>query len=92
MMSVFRWAVTIGLDPADVHPERITQRVKDNSRNLCRDGVEFPAKEKDLRAFERANPDIAINIFGWEKNGLLGLFRCWARPGSPYLAPAGHCG
>ena len=57
----FKWSVTIGLDPADVHPERITQRVKDNSRKLCWDGVEFPAKEEDVRAFERANPDIAIN-------------------------------
>ena len=64
----FKWAVTIGLDPADVHPERITQRVKDNSRKLCWDGVEFPAKEEDVRAFEKANPDLAINIFGWEKN------------------------
>jgi len=62
----FKWAVTIALDPADVHPERITQTVKANSERFNWEGVNFPAKREDVVAFERANPDVAVNLFSWD--------------------------
>lgn len=57
----FKWAVTAALYPVDKNANQISKYVE-NSKNLCWDGVEFPATRKDIKAFKKVNPNVAINV------------------------------
>ena len=62
----FKWAVTSALYPAEKHPERQTKYIE-NSKKFNWDGIEFPASLRDVGKFEKLNPSISINVFGYEK-------------------------
>ena len=62
----FKWSVTRSLNPVDVHPERITKEVKEQSERLDWSGLKFPVKLDHIVIFEKFNPSISINVFGLE--------------------------
>ena len=62
----FKWAVTSALYPAEKHPERQTKYIE-NSKKFNWDGINFPASFKDIDKFEKQNPSISVNVFGYEK-------------------------
>ena len=62
----FKWSVTRSLNPVDVHPERITKELKDQSERLDWSGLKFPVKLDQIVIFEKFNPQISINVFGFE--------------------------
>ena len=62
----FKWIVTRALNPVDVHPERITKELKDQSERLDWSGLKFPVDLKQIIIFEKLNPQISINVFGFE--------------------------
>ena len=62
----FKWSVTRALNPVDVHPERITKELKDQSERLDWSGLKFPVKLDHIVIFEKFNPSISINVFGFE--------------------------
>ena len=62
----FKWSVTRSLNPVDVHPERITKELKDQSERLDWSGLKFPVKLDHIVIFEKFNPSISINVFGFE--------------------------
>ena len=62
----FKWSVVRALNPVDVHPERITKELKDQSERLDRSGLKFPVKLDHIVIFEKFNPSISINVFGFE--------------------------
>ena len=62
----FKWSVTRALNPVDVHPERITKELKDQSERLEWSGLKFPVDLKQIIIFEKLNPQISINVFGFE--------------------------
>ena len=62
----FKWSVTRALNPVDVHPERITKELKDQSERLDWSGLKFPVKLDQIAIFEKNNPQISINVFGVE--------------------------
>ena len=62
----FEWSVTRSLNPVDVHPERITKELKDQSERLDWSGLKFPVKLDQIVIFEKFNPSISINVFGFE--------------------------
>ena len=62
----FKWSVTRALNPVDVHPERITKELKDQSERLNWSGLKFPVKLDHIVIFEKFNPSISINVFGFE--------------------------
>ena len=62
----FKWSVVRALNPVDVHPERITKELKDQSERLDWSGLKFPVDLKQIIIFEKFNPSISINVFGFE--------------------------
>ena len=62
----FKWSVTRSLNPVDVHPERITKELKDQSERLDWSGLKFPVDLNQIAIFEKNNPQISINVFGFE--------------------------
>ena len=62
----FKWSVTRSLNPVDVHPERITKELKHQSERLDWSGLKFPVKLDHIVIFEKFNPSISINVFGFE--------------------------
>ena len=62
----FKWSVTRSLNPVDFHPERITKELKDQSERLDWSGLKFPVKLDHIVIFEKFNPSISINVFGFE--------------------------
>ena len=62
----FKWCVTRALNPVEEHPERITKELKQQSERLNWDGLKFPVELKEIKNFEKNNPDISINVFGYE--------------------------
>ena len=62
----FKWSVVRALNPVDIHPERITKELKDQSERLDWSGLKFPVDLKQIRIFEKLNPQISINVFGFE--------------------------
>ena len=62
----FKWSVTRALNPVDIHPERITKELKDQSERLDWSGLTFPVDLKQITIFEKLNPQISINVFGFE--------------------------
>ena len=62
----FKWSVTRALNPVDIHPERITKELKDQSERLDWSGLKFPVDLKQITIFEKLNPQISINVFDLE--------------------------
>ena len=62
----FKWSVTRARHLVDVHPERITKELKDQSERLDWSGLKFPVDLKQIIIFEKLNPQISINVFGFE--------------------------
>ena len=62
----FKWSVVRALNPVDIHPERITKELKDQSERLDWSGLKFPVKLNQIVIFEKLNPQISINVFGFE--------------------------
>ena len=53
------------LHPVEKNSERITKELKDQSERLDWSGLKFPVK-LDQIVFEKFNPQISINVFGFE--------------------------
>ena len=62
----FKWSVVRALNPVDIHPERVSKELKDQSERLDWRGLKFPVDLKQIIIFEKLNPQISINVFGFE--------------------------
>ena len=62
----FKWSVVRALNPVEKNSERITNELKDQSERLDWSGLKFPVDLKQIRIFEKLNPQISINVFGFE--------------------------
>ena len=62
----FKWSVVRARHPVDVHPERITKELKKQSERLDWSGLKFPVGLGQIAIFEKNNPQISINLFGFE--------------------------
>ena len=62
----FKWSVVRALNLVDVHPERVSKELKEQSERLDWSGLKFPVDLKQIIIFEKNNPQISINIFGFE--------------------------
>ena len=70
----FEWAILSALYPVahGQHPDRpASYHTYRGELNFT--GVSFPMKVSDVTKFERQNPGLSVNIFGW-KNGLYPLY------------------
>ena len=62
----FKWSVTRARHPVEKNSERITKELKDQSKRLDWNGLKFPVKLDQIVIFEKFNPSISINVFGFE--------------------------
>ena len=53
------------LNPED-HPERIAKQSEKQAETLNFDAISFPLKLKDIKKFEQQNPQISVNVLGYE--------------------------
>ena len=62
-----KWAITSAIYPVEKDTQRLTKYVE-NSKNFNWDGINFPASLRDVDKFEKQNPSISVNVFGYEKD------------------------
>ena len=62
----FKWSVVRALNPVEKNSERITNELKEQSERLDWSGLKFPVKLDHIVIFEKFNPQISINVFGFE--------------------------
>ena len=63
----FLWSVLRALNPKDEHPERIDKDLKSKENTLNMEGIEYPVSLKDIKRFEKQNPDISVSVLGYSK-------------------------
>ena len=64
----FKWCVVRALNPVEKNSEQITKELKDQSERLDWSGLRFPVDLKQIKIFEKFNPQISINVFGFEES------------------------
>ena len=62
----FKWVVTRALNMKKKNNERMDEELIKKSEELNWGGMEFPVKLKKIDKFEKNNPTISINVFGYE--------------------------
>ena len=62
------WSVLRGLNPKDEHPERIDKDLKSKENTLNMEGIEYPVNLKDIKRFEKQNPEISVSVLGYSKD------------------------
>jgi hypothetical protein len=77
----FKWCVTRALNMKEKHGERIDKDLIEKSKKLNWEGIEFPVKLDQIKKFEKNNPDISVNVFGYEKKSIhpLRISKCLNR-------------
>ena len=63
----FKWAVTRALNPINIHPERISKELKEQSKELNWEGTEFPTPLNNIKKFEEDN-NIGVNVFSADES------------------------
>jgi hypothetical protein len=63
----FKWAVTSALNPTDTHPERISGKLKEKSKEMNWEGIPFPTPLSDIRKFEENN-NTGVNVFSADES------------------------
>ena len=63
----FKWSVTRALHPVEKNSERITNILKHQSERLDWSGLKLPVDLNQIAIFEKFNPSISINVFGFDK-------------------------
>jgi len=65
-VQCFKLCIARAFNPVKDHPERITTQLEKQAETLNFDGIRFPMKLKDIKKFEQQNPQIAVNVLGYE--------------------------
>ena len=63
----FKWCVARALNPVDKNPNRITKELIEQAKSLNWSGLKFPVDLNQIKIFEKNNPSISINVFGYEE-------------------------
>ena len=64
----FTWSVLRALNPREEHAERIDKDITKKEDSLNMTGIAYPVQLNALDKFERQNPTISINVFGYEES------------------------
>ena len=62
------WSVLRGLNPKDRDAERIDKDLKSKENTLNMEGIEYPVSLKDIKRFEKQNPEISVSVLGYSKD------------------------
>jgi len=47
-------------------PDRLTKHLREQAESLNFKGIEFPMSLQAIDKFERLNPEISVNVFGFD--------------------------
>ena len=61
----FLWCVLRALNPKEIHPERVDEELKGKIHTLNTKGIEYPVSLKDIKKFEKQNPNVSITVMGY---------------------------
>ena len=64
----FLWSVLRGLNPKNKDAEKIDKDLKSKENTLNMEGIEYPVSLKDIKRFEKQNPDISVSVLGYSKD------------------------
>ena len=64
-----RWALRAHLFPARTHVDRISSYPTNDGLNF--EGIDFPTPVSQIDRLERQNPNLAMNVFGWDKEQVI---------------------
>ena len=64
----FLWSVLRALNPKDKNAGRIDEDLKSKENTLNMEGIEYPVSLKDIKRFEKQNPDISLSVLGYSKD------------------------
>ena len=62
----FLWCLTRILNPVEKDAARVTKILKEQSKAFDMEGIDYPVSLKAIDKVEKQNPDIFINVFGYE--------------------------
>ena len=62
----FKWCVTRVLNPVERDAERISKILRVQAERLNMTDIEYPVSLKAIDKVEKQNPDISVNVFGYE--------------------------
>ena len=63
----FKWTITRALNPVEKNSERSDKNLRETSKTLNWEGLNFPVNLSDINKFENHNSSISVNVFGYEK-------------------------
>ena len=63
----FLWCVLRALNLKDKNNERIDKDLKSKENTLNMKGITYPVDSKDIKRFEKQNPDISISVLGYNE-------------------------
>ena len=66
-----RWAIRAALFPAPKGRNPIRTSSYPTEDGLDFEGIDFPTPVKQIDRLEKQNPNLAINVFGWEKERVI---------------------
>ena len=64
----FLWSVLRALNPKVDKPERIDKDLKSKESTLNMEGIDYPVSLKNIKRFEKQNPDISVSVLGYSKD------------------------
>ena len=64
----FKWCLARAANPVEIHPERITAKLREQAEKLNWEGCKFPMAVDKIKLFENRNPNISVNVFGWTES------------------------
>ena len=66
-----RWSIRAALFPAPMgrNPQRRSNYPTNDGLNFA--GIDFPTPVSQIDRLERQNPNLALNVFGWEKEQVI---------------------
>ena len=64
----FLWCVLRALNPKNKDAGRIDGDLKSKENTLNMEGIAYPVNLKDIKRFEKQNPDISISVLGYSKD------------------------
>ena len=64
-----RWAIRAHLFPARSNVDRASSYPTNDGLNF--EGIDFPTPVSQIDRLERQNPNLAINVFGWDKEQVI---------------------
>ena len=62
----FKWCIARALNPVKDHLERITGKLEEQAETLNFKNMSFPVKLRDINKFDIQNPNISVNVLGYD--------------------------